>query len=136
MRLLWLRPHAIIAVLITISLTPVTGIEPPQAQQPPNTPRNLPEFLNRLPDANDQARMRQDQSGQPNFEAANALRKKEVTEDSAKLVKLANDLKAELDSAGKDTLSVSAIKKAEAIEKLAKSLKQKMTTATTPQRPN
>jgi hypothetical protein len=127
MRLLQPQRLVFIVVLITAAFAPVVGSEPPQATQLPNGPRNLPEFINRLPDANDEARMHQDKTGQANFDAANAQRKKEVSEDTAKLVKLANDLKAEIDSTDKDTLSVSAIKKAEAIEKLAKSLKQKMT---------
>jgi hypothetical protein len=131
MRLLQLPKLAFTAAVLTVAFTPVAGIQPPQAQQQPNTPRNLPEFINRLPDTNDEARMRQDKSGQANFDAVNAQRKKEVAEDTNKLVKLANDLKAEVDSTDKDTLSVSAIKKAEAIEKLAKSLKQKMTVTTT-----
>jgi hypothetical protein len=131
MRLLQPQRLIFIAALITAAFAPVVVSEPPQAQQQPNTPRNLPEFINRLPDTNDEARMHQDKTGQANFDAANAQRKKEVSEDTAKLVKLANDLKAEIDSTDKDTLSVSAIKKAEAIEKLAKSLKQKMTVTTT-----
>jgi hypothetical protein len=131
MRPLRLQRLFFIAALITVAFAPVVVSEPPQAQQQPNTPRNLPEFINRLPDTNDEARMHQDKTGQANFDAANAQRKKEVSEDTAKLVKLANDLKAEIDSTDKDTLSVSAIKKAEAIEKLAKSLKQKMTATTT-----
>ena len=135
MRLLQLRPFILIAIFLTVAFGHVTGIEPPQAQQQPNTPRNVPDFLNRLPDTNDEARMHQDKSGQANFDAVNAQRKKEVSEDSAKLVKLAADLKSEIDSTDKDTLSVSAVKKAEAIEKLAKSLKQKMT-LTMAARPN
>lgn len=135
MRLLQLPKLAFIAAVLTVAFTPVAGIEPPQAQQQPNTPRNVPDFINRLPDTNDEARMHQDKSGQANFDAANAQRKKEVAEDTDKLVKLANDLKAEVDSTDKGTLSVSAIKKAEAIEKLAKSLKQKMT-VTVAARPN
>jgi hypothetical protein len=98
-----------------------------QAQQVQGTPRNVPEFLNRLPDTNDQAVMRQQNPNQPNYESLNAMRKKEVADETAKLVKLANDLKAEVDSMDRDTLSVSAVKKAEQIEKLAKSLKNKMT---------
>jgi hypothetical protein len=127
MRLLQLPKLALIAAFITVAFTPGVGIEPPQAAQLPNGPRNIPDFLNRLPDTNDTARMHQDKSGDANFDAANAQRKKEVSDDTARLVKLATDLKAEVDSTDKDTLSVSAIKKAEAIEKLAKSLKQKMT---------
>lgn len=98
-----------------------------------NSPRNIPEFINRLPDANDQERMRQEQKSDKDFAASNALRNKQVSEETAKLLKLANDLKAEVDKAGKDTLSLNAIRKAEAIEKLAHNIKEKMTvTATTP----
>jgi hypothetical protein len=110
------------AMMVVLSAT--AGVA---QQQPQNTPRNLPEFLNRLPDENDQARMRQENPNQPNYESLNALRRKEVNDDAAKLVKLANDLKAELDKTDRDTMSVSAIKKAEQIEKLAKSMKSKMT---------
>lgn len=91
-----------------------------------NQPRNVPEFLNRQPDANDQEKMRQQQQTQQNFAAANAERKKKIAAESAELLKLATDLKAELDATSKDTLSLSAIRKTESIEKLAKSLKQEM----------
>jgi hypothetical protein len=96
------------------------------SQQPNNPPRNVPEFINRLPDANDQARMRQDQKSLAAFAAANALRQKQVAEDTARLLKLANDLKADVDKAGPETLSVGALRKADAIEKLAHNIKQKM----------
>ena len=91
-----------------------------------NQPRNVPEFLNRQPDANDQEKMRQQQQTQQNFAAANAERKKKISAESAELLKLATDLKAELDATSKDTLSLSAIRKADSIEKVAKSLKQEM----------
>jgi hypothetical protein len=97
------------------------------SQQPNNPPRNVPEFINRLPDANDQARMRQDQKSKADFAAVNAMRQKQVADDTAKLLKLANDLKSEVDKAGANTLSLSALRKADAIEKLAHGIKQKMT---------
>jgi hypothetical protein len=81
---------------------------------------------NRLPDANAQMRMHEQQAKKQDFEAANAERKKQIAEDSAKLLKLANDLKAEVDKTTKDTLSLSVIRKAEEIEKLAHSVKEKM----------
>jgi hypothetical protein len=114
------RQFAGMAGLLCLLGMPGTG-------QAPNPPRNVPEFLNRLPDQNDVARMRQEQTRELDFAAANALRQKQVAEDSAKLLKLATDLKSELDKAGRDTLSVSALRKADAIEKLARNIKQKMT---------
>jgi hypothetical protein len=70
--------------------------------------------------------MNQKQTKQQNFEAANTERKRQIAEDSAKLLKLATDLKAEVDKTTKDTLSLSVIRKAEEIEKLAHDVKEKM----------
>src|SRR5450759_2980552 len=88
--------------LVAVLMIPVAG----RALLQNTTPRNLPEFLNRQPDINDQARMRQQQKSDQNFEAVNTERKKKVSGDSAELLKLATDLKAELDKTGKDTLSI------------------------------
>jgi hypothetical protein len=81
---------------------------------------------NRAPDANDQMEMREQQTKKQNFAAANAERKKQIADDSAKLLKLAADLKAEVDRTGKDTLSLSVIRKADEIERLAHIVKEKM----------
>jgi hypothetical protein len=116
-----LRQAGSLAALLCLTLLPGTS------QQPNNPPRNVPEFLNRLPDVNDQARMRQEQKSEADFTAANALRQKKVTEDSARLLQMATDLKTDIEKAGKDTLSVSALRKADAIEKLAHSIKQRLT---------
>lgn len=111
---------ALICSLAGIVLVPLAAWA---LQQPNNPPRVLPDFINRLPDVNDQARMRQGQVGQQDNEALKALLQKRVADDSAKLLKLAADLKEEVDKSGKNTLSLNAIRKAEAIEKLAKSIK-------------
>ncbi|HEX4286422.1 MAG TPA: hypothetical protein VHZ28_15120 [Terracidiphilus sp.] len=116
---LWSR-YAASAALLCVAFLPVTS-------QQPNQPRNVPEFINRLPDANDQARMRQTQKTQADFAAANALRQKEIAGDTEKLQKLANDLKADVDKAGPNTLSLNALRKADAIEKLAHNIKLRMT---------
>ncbi len=123
LRLSWAKmPRAgIYLVLVAVVMIPVAGKALLQ-----QNPRNIPEFLNRQPDINDQERMRQQQKSDQNFEAVNAERKKKIAGDSAELLKLASDLKADLDKAGKDTLSLTAIRKADAIEKLAHNLKQEM----------
>jgi len=54
------------------------------------------------------------------------LRKKQVADDTAKLLVLANELKAEMDKSTKDTLSLSVVKKAEEIEKLARKVRGEM----------
>ena len=56
----------------------------------------------------------------------NAGRREQIAAGSARLLKLATELKAEVDKSSKDTLSVSVIRKADAIEKLAHSVKEKM----------
>jgi tRNA pseudouridine-54 N-methylase len=61
-----------------------------------------------------------------NFEAANAERKKQMSQESAKLLKLAAALKAEVDKNDKDALPPGAMRKADEIEKLAHSVKEKM----------
>lgn len=58
--------------------------------------------------------------------ALNDQRQKQLVEDTNKLLTLATQLKEEVDKSTKDTLSISVIKKADEIEKLAKSVKDKM----------
>lgn len=63
---------------------------------------------------NDQAKMR------------NNERQKQLVSDTQKLLALANELKEDVDKSNKDTLSLDVIKKADEIEKLAHSVKEKM----------
>jgi hypothetical protein len=51
---------------------------------------------------------------------------KQLAEDTARLLTLANELKAEMDKSTKDTLSLSVIKKAEEVEKLAHKVRDEM----------
>src|ERR1700728_3707793 len=51
---------------------------------------------------------------------------KQLADDTARLLTLANELKAELDKSSKDTLSLSVIKKAEQVEKLAHKVRDEM----------
>lgn len=91
----------------------------------PDKPYLIPE-ANRLPDANDQMKMRDKDAKQQSFDAANTERKKQLSDDSAKLLTLAMALKAEVDKTNKDTLSLNVIRKADEIEKLAHDVKEKM----------
>lgn len=56
----------------------------------------------------------------------NELRQQDIVKDTTKLLTLAQELKEEVDKSNKDQMSMSVIKKAEEIEKLAKSVKEKM----------
>jgi hypothetical protein len=54
------------------------------------------------------------------------MRQQEIEDDTAKLLSLAQELKTDVSKSTKDQLSLDVIKKAEEIEKLAKSVKDKM----------
>lgn len=56
----------------------------------------------------------------------NLERQKKLQEDTEKLLSLANELKADVDKSTKDTLSLDVVRKADEIEKLAHSVKEKM----------
>ncbi|MGH9596853.1 MAG: hypothetical protein ACRD3K_08665 [Edaphobacter sp.] len=56
----------------------------------------------------------------------NVDRQKRLVADTDKLLALATDLKAQVDKSTKDTMSVDVIKKADEIEKLAHSVKERM----------
>jgi len=86
----------------------------------------MPPLPSRMPGANDQMRMREERTKTQNFEAANNERKRQIAEDSAKLLKLATELKAEVDKTTKDMLSLTVIRKADEIERLAHNVKDKM----------
>ena len=53
-------------------------------------------------------------------------RQAQLVADTNKLLELSQELKAEVAKSKKDTLSLAVIKKAEEVEKLAKSLKERM----------
>ncbi len=55
--------------------------------------------------------------------AAVAKRKREIVDQSVQLLKMAIELKAEVDKTTSDTLSVGVIRKADAIEQLAREVK-------------
>ena len=53
-------------------------------------------------------------------------RKQQITSDSSQLLTMAIALKAEVDRTNKDTLSMNVIRKADEIEKLARTVKEKI----------
>src|SRR3954451_7756310 len=97
-----------------------------QGQQPIENRPIINPIANRPPDANAQMLMRDQQAKKANYDAANSERKRQISDDSARLLKLASDLKSEVDKTSKDTLLLGVIRKAEEIEKLAHSVKEKM----------
>ncbi len=119
----WGRVIACLAVMAAFAGAAHPGQQAPSLN--PDKPYLMP-AANNLPDANAQMQMRDQQAKQKNYEAANAERKKQIAEDSERLLKLATDLKAEVDKTTKDTLSLTVIRKADEIEKLAHNVKEKM----------
>jgi len=139
------RPHWVRALVCLAGAAALTGAANPvqpqpggQQQQPAqqagaqpamntNKPYLLPE-ANRTPDANDIMEMRQQKEAnqKQDYIAANSERKKQISDDSTRLLKLATELKGEVDKTTKDTLSLNVIRKAEEIEKLAHDVKEKM----------
>lgn len=110
------------------ALTALMAVAQPlqQSSNPnPDKPYLIPE-ANRLPDKNEQMQMHDSETKKANFEAANEERKRQIADDTSKLLELATQLKAEVDKTSKDTLSLNVIKKAESIEKLAHGVKEKM----------
>ena len=118
----------VISALSVAAIALLAGAATPgQQPQSPNVdkPYLLPE-ANRLPDVNDQMKMREKQAKQQSFDSANAERKKQLSDESAQLLTLAMALKAEVDKTNKDMLSLNVIRKADEIEKLAHNVKEKM----------
>jgi hypothetical protein len=113
---------AVLAGLAALVLVPVAG----EGAQEKDPGFRYPASITRVPDANAQNQINGQETQQQKFEAANAERKKQIADESAKLLKLAADLKAEVDKTTKDTLSLNVIRKADEIEKLAHDVKEKM----------
>jgi hypothetical protein len=114
-----------------VAVAALAGAVGPGPQMAPGTsphPIEIPQspLVNPMPDANDRMRMREENAKKQDFVAANTERKKQIAEDSAKLLKLATDLKAEVDKTNKETLSLAVIRKADEIERLAHNVKEKM----------
>jgi len=117
-RTLWV---CVFAGLAAVALAPLAGEGVFQSTFP-----HVPPEMTRIPDNNQVNDINSQQAKKQSFETANAERKKQIADDSAKLLKLATDLKAEVDKTNKDTLSLTVIRKADEIEHLARSVKEKM----------
>jgi hypothetical protein len=116
----WALPGA-----AAIGMLAIVGYAQNQTQLNPEKSIILPE-ANRLPDANDQMKMRENQNRTKNFDAANAERLKQMMQASEMLETMAIALKAEVDNSSSGTLSPEVLRKAEVIEKLARIVKDRM----------
>lgn len=125
------HPARILAGLIGIAaLTATLALAQQQQSTPPAqsaAPASQPHpSAASLPDASHAVQTGQPQSKQEKIDAANALRRKQIADEAAKLLALATELKNEVNKTDKDTLSLQVIRKAESVEKVAKGVKDKM----------
>ena len=123
------RPWGRVCAIVCLAVAAALACSAQQGQQPPSLNPDKPYLLpeaNNLPDVNAQMRMREQAQKKQNFDAANAERRRQIAEDSARLLKLAAELKAEVDKTTKDTLSLGVIRKADEIERLAHGVREKM----------
>lgn len=96
---------------------------------PPPTPGMAPMNRTANPTADANRLMEDSMKLQDNlkrFKELNLERQKELTSDTAKLLELANQLKADTDKGVPDAISILEIRRAELIEKLAHGIQHKM----------
>jgi hypothetical protein len=115
------------AVLAVLAAMPAVAQQTPQNGQQPNSGQQAGQpSADRAWTSSPPLAIPVPQSDGRKVEAADAERRRQIAEDSAKLLKLATDLKAEVDKTSKDTLSLTVIRKADEIERLARGVKEKM----------
>jgi len=105
-------------LLVTMPGNTQNGQLPGQRPMPPVRGQTAPTAIS--PDEN-QERMSQDMA-----KKANLARQAALKNDTDKLLKLAGELKESVDKSNENVLSLEVVKKAEEIEKLAHSVKEKM----------
>lgn len=113
------------AAAIPADFSQTQGPQKPTNQAQPKTSIIDP-AANRPPDANDQMEMRARNAKEANYEAANLERKRQLSDDSKRLLQLATELKSDVDKTSKDTLSIDVVRKADEIARLAHNVQVKM----------
>ena len=121
----WGRILSCLVATIVLTSAALPAQAPLPSPKSPDRP-STNSVANSLPDKNDQMKMSEEQARKHNLNASNTEDKRQVAADSANLLKLATELKAEVDKTNKDMLSITVIRKADAIEKLARQVKEKM----------
>jgi hypothetical protein len=112
-------------LVLSVLLCSITSFSQQVPQTPPPHPILLPQ-VNRLPDANAQMVMKQQLQVKRDFDAANALRQKQINDDSVKLLILAKDLRAQMNSLGDGSIPDRLLREAAAIELLAHDVQARM----------
>jgi hypothetical protein len=121
-----LRVAMIGVVLVTAGTMRLNGGQmPPPMQQGPVGSRQVPGMPQKQ-GADEPANPLDSHRAEQQEKMRNTDRQKRLVADTEKLLALATDLKEQVDKSTKDTLSVEVIKKADEIEKLAHSVKERM----------
>ncbi len=120
----WMRGAIGLVILVII----IAVVQSPTQSTPTQVKSNPSQEENRLPDKPGKFQSHDEPAKPERSETTNATREKQIEIDTARLLELATQLKAEVDKTNKDTLSINVIRKAESIEKLAKVVKEKMKT--------
>jgi hypothetical protein len=95
-------------------------------QQTPDASPGAPAAVPQSEGTTAQVKAIDDKSPQPGGEPAGTPHNRQIADDSAKLLKLATDLKAEVDKTNRNTLSLRVIRTADEIEHLAHNVHEKM----------
>lgn len=118
----WGWPAGAAALLLAVGCLGTQSIAARQTGQANPFPDQTPPF-GAPKDPNDlDARRREEKQEK----GRNAERQKRLVSDTDKLLALAKELKDEVEKSNKDTLSVDVVKKASEIEKLARTVKDRM----------
>jgi hypothetical protein len=110
----------------TISILLLFAIPSPAQSQPPGPPAAQPPLMKGAPTRPTDADEAQQRQAREMAKQANLQRQAALKSDTDKLLKLAVDLKNYVDKSNENVLSLEVLKKAEEIEKLAHSVKDKM----------
>jgi len=106
----------LVGFLIVAIMFPVAALAGPLQQQ-----QRIPGIEQKPPEDEERARVERGMA-----KKASQERQADLKRDTDKLLKLATELKQYVDKSNENVLSLDVLKKAEAIEKLARSVKEKM----------
>jgi hypothetical protein len=121
-RALWV---CLLTGLFVIAVASRPGARTSFAQSTESQAGAPPAAVNAASGANAQAALPDQTAKREVNDASIDPRKKQIADDSANLLKLANGLKAEVDKTTQDTLSLTVIRQATEIEKLAHKMRTK-----------
>lgn len=110
-----------VAILSAVLAISAGGQQAPRSPQPTKLLS-----VDRVPDYNSQMKINQHKAQDMNLDAANRERKRQIDDETAKLLILARDLKLQMDRAGDMPLPPVVVKEAAVIEILANDVKVKM----------